>query len=67
MKKTYHSPLALELQAELQTIIAASKFQDPTASNPQDEQTLTPTNDPYSGEFHSRRNDNWDDEDIEMW
>jgi len=63
MKKTYISPTTFELHIELQGIIAASKFDDPTKPT----QDLTLSEDPsgqgYGGEFHSRRNNIWDDEE----
>ena len=64
MKKTYISPTTFELHIELQAIVAASKFENPApGTSPQDYQTLTPTDDEYGREFHSRRNNIWDDEE----
>lgn len=69
MKKTYISPTTLEFQVQLQTIIAASQFETPKpGTQPQNEQNLTTTDNPYDGEFHSRRHNSiWDDEDTEEW
>ena len=63
MKKEYISPELLLTIIETQAFIAASKFENPTPTNQQDDQTITPTDTPYDGEFHSRRYNVWDDEE----
>lgn len=60
-KKNYIAPEMAVCQVETQTFIAESQFE--TSGTPGSTQNVTPTSDPYSGEFKSRRHDIWEDEE----
>lgn len=60
-RKSYSSPTITEFALCTQLILMASTLEDPT----KEEQDITPTDDPYGGEFQSRRKSQWDDDEEE--
>ena len=61
-KKNYIAPEMAVCQVETPAFMATgSKFE--TGGTPSSTQDITPTSDPYSGQFKSRRHDIWEDEE----
>jgi hypothetical protein len=57
-KKNYIAPEIRNVVCESEEMIAVSKFQTGEKA-----QSLTPTDEEFGGEFQSRRNTTWDDEE----